>query len=227
MSDAREQEPGKEQPFYRSLLPWLVALLSVAALGFAYVLGTLRAPPPLIPIAPVKPQPIILPPPTAEPPAPVGVLPAEPPVTAPALTRAAQEGPAAGQAAAPHPMPEQLAAASRIAEARRVEVAREETSALAPPPPPTPAYAPTLAPPGRVVQLGAYDRSRVAEAAAQAARLKYSGLLGALPKAVLPYRAAGSKRFYYRVQFIAPNQAQAEVICQQLRPLGQKCKVIY
>ncbi len=208
----------------RSPLSWIIpALLIVAAvLGTALILSTSRSRPPLANVTldsrggpnlpPAIPAPVVQPDGSAS------------PSTAPALSRAAREE----AAAAPHPMPEQLRAAREIAETRREqEVARVAPAPPAPPAPPTPAYAPRLAPPGRVVQLGAYDSAREAEKKAQLFRARYGDLLAALPKAVLPSRAAGAKRFYYRVQFIAPNQAYAEVTCQRLRAARQSCIVLY
>lgn len=220
----RAAAPGKR----RRTNPWPFALISLFAVAVAgLLLDRAIAPPPPPEIATLpEARPAIIPAPEPSPAAP----PLAPALrhgtgdamgAAPALSRAAREE----AAAAPHPMPEQLRAARKIAETRRIEVAREQREL--PPPPPTPALAPRLAPSGRVIQLGAYDSAREAEAAAQLFRYRYRGLLETLPKAVSPSKAAGSEKYYYRVQFIAPAQANAEIICQRLRVVKQRCIVIY
>ena len=212
----------------RRMSPWPFALIAVFAVAVAgLLLDRAIAPPPPPEIATLpEARPMVLPVPQP--------APASPPLApalrhgtgdatgaAPALSRAAREE----AAAAPHPMPEQLRAARQIAETRRIEVAREQREL--PPPPPTPALAPRLAPSGHVIQLGAYDSAREAEAAAKLFRFRYRGLLATLPKAVSPSKAAGSEKYYFRLQFIAPAQANAEIICQRLRVVRQKCIVIY
>ena len=208
--------------------PWPFALIALFAVAVAaMLLDRAIAPPPPPAIAPLpEARPMILPLPGGD----SGAPPLAPALrhgtgdaqsAAPALSRAAREE----AAAAPHPMPEQLRAARKIAETRRIEVARQQREL--PPPPPTPALSPRLAASGHVIQLGAYDSAREAEAAAKIFRYRYRGLLETLPKAVSPSKAAGSEKYYYRVQFIAPAQANAEIICQRLRVVRQKCIVIY
>ena len=223
-SPPRAASPAKR----RQSNPWpfaLIALFAVAVAGL--LLDRAIAPPPPAEIATLpEARPMVLPVPesgsTAPPLAPAlrhGTGDAQ--SAAPALSRAAREQ----AAAAPHPMPEQLRAAHQIAETRRIEVARQQREM--PPPPPTPALSPRLAASGHVIQLGAYDSAREAEAAAKLFRYRYRGLLETLPKAVSPSKAAGSEKYYYRVQFIAPAQANAEIICQRLRVVKQRCIVIY
>lgn len=167
-------------------------------------------------------------------PAPRTELPAASGVTAPALSRVAREreeaksvtSAANATPAAPHPMPEQLAAASRIAATRRAEREREDLARVADAPVRSGAPA-RLAPPGRAVQLGVYDSAQQARAAAKRFRYRYRGLLASLPDAVLPYRPAGSPRAGYRVQFVVPSQAYAEITCQRLRAAQKACVVIY
>lgn len=162
--------------------------------------------------------------------------------TAPALSRFAREQEAATSGTdrsnrgssttgtthseAPHPMPEQLRAAKRIADDRRLERDREEQAQLAklgvPPPQPR-----RVAPSGRVVQLGVYDNAQAARSATNRFRYRYRGLLATLPAAVLPYRAPGARQAVYRVQFVVPNQAYAEITCQRLRAAQKACTVIY
>ena len=88
-------------------------------------------------------------------------------------------------------------------------------------------FTPRLAPPGRVVQLGAYGTMEQAEAAAVVFRFRYRGLLQSLPQAVIPFRPPGSAKLFYRVQFIVPSQAYAEVTCQRLRAAAKSCIVVY
>ncbi|MCA1653199.1 MAG: hypothetical protein ABR588_03250 [Sphingomicrobium sp.] len=202
--------------------PWPLAIIGLGAVAVAaFLLDRAISPPPPAMIAPppplVRPVPVVVAPPIAS----AGATAS---ATAPALSRAAREKSAA---AAPHPMPEQLRAAQQLADARRAEIRREEAAQAVAPPPPTPAFSPSLAPSGQVVQLGTYATAREAEAAAQRFRFRYRGLLDTLPKAVLPYRPAGGHKSYYRVQFVAPNQAYAEVTCQRLRAAHKTCIVIY
>jgi len=119
-----------------------------------------------------------------------------------------------------HLRSEQVRAIKRIAAAGRVTVHHGAS-------PTQPAYSPRIAASGRVVQLGAYRTVREAEAAAQLFRYKYRGLLESLPKAVLPFRPKGTRRMFYRVQFIVPSQAYAEVTCQRLRAAAKTCIVVY
>jgi hypothetical protein len=157
------------------------------------------------------------------------------PATAPALSRFAQEraeaaasststrtSRSAGQA--PHPMPEQLRAARRIAEERRIERNREEQARVARATTPQPRR---LAPSGRVVQLGVYDNAQAARSATNRFRYRYRGLLATLPAAVVPFRPPGARQAVYRVQFVVPNQAYAEITCQRLRAAQKACTVIY
>lgn len=159
---------------------------------------------------------------------------------APALSRLGQKGASAAEVApplarveqvkeAPHPIPSQVREMQRVVhlERDRVERERVRVAANARLKRALPRYAPTLAPPGRVVQLGAYASVDEAESAAQLFRYRYRGLLAQIPKAVTPYRPAGSPKMFYRVQFIAPSQAYAEVTCQRLRAAGKSCMVIY
>lgn len=121
----------------------------------------------------------------------------------------------------PHPMPEQLRAARRIAEVRAEERRREASAAaLAARPAP-------LAPPGRVIQLGTYASKDDATKAADTFRYRYRGLLQSLPQGIVAYRPAGATQPFYRVQFVMPSQAYAEVTCQRLRAANKKCTVIY
>ena len=154
--------------------------------------------------------------------------------TAPALTRAARERDAQ-MAEVPHPQPAQLIAAQQIAKARREELRREdaaraavererqaaiERARLQP-------IVPSLAPSGRVIQLGVFASQGAGEVAARTYRFRYRGLLSTLPKAVTPYRPVGAQRTVYRVQYVVPNQAYAEIVCQRLRAAGKSCTVIY
>ena len=200
-------------------LNWFVALLILLLVGAgAFVLGTRsdfskRTITPLPQARPVE---------TLPQPDPAEPLPEEAPVTAPALARADRE--AATVDAAPHPMPEQIRAAQDIAE--RVRANRKIVAPPPPPPPPPPAYTPSVGPPGTVIQLGSYATTAEAEAAAQLFRYRYRGLLAAIPKAVLPYRPRGTKKLFYRVQFIAPSQVYADVACERIRDAGKSCLVI-
>ncbi len=208
---------------------WFVSLLILALVSAgAFVLGrgSEQAPsrppvavslPPAQPAAPVT--------------APVAVANPTPPSasTPPALARVAREPrpeakvvrvispttPSGGL----HLSTDQIRAVRKIVREAQVNVHRRETLRLA--------YAPKLAPPGRVVQLGAYHNAAEAEAAAQLFRYKYRGLLEALPKAVLPFRPKGTRKMFYRVQFVTPSQAYAEVTCQRLRAAAKTCIVVY
>lgn len=149
-----------------------------------------------------------------------GILPGE---VAPALAQAERA------AEAPHPIASQVREMQRVVHLERDRAKRERARVVASTNAQRtlPTYAPRLAPPGRVVQLGAYASVDEAESAAQVFRYRYRGLLAQVPKAVTPYRPAGSPKMYYRVQFIAPSQAYAEVTCQRLRAAGKSCIVIY
>ena len=205
----------------RSFPWWIVGLLAlalavVAALLFVRETGGSKQPPPVPPTVPaLRPAAPVPQPAAASSDSPIA------PERAPALARAEQE-----EAAAPHPMPEQLLAAGQIARAQQVRLHREEAQRMASAVS-RPAYSPRVAQAGQAVQLGAYGTAEDAEAKAQLFRYRYRGLLAALPKAVLPFRPKGSPRFFYRVQFIAPNQAHAEVVCQRLRAAGKSCIVVY
>ena len=118
-----------------------------------------------------------------------------------------------------HLRPGQVRAVRRIASSAHVRVHRHAV--------PRVTYSPRVGLPGRVVQLGAYNSVRDAEAAAVKFRYKYRGLLEALPKAVLPFRLKGSRKMFYRVQFVTPSQAYAEVTCQRLRAAKKTCIVVY
>jgi len=147
--------------------------------------------------------------------------------TAPALARADAESARSVRRTAPtgpilHLRPEQLRDVRRIAREARVRVHRNRV-----PPKARVAYSPRAGAPGRVVQLGAYRTAADAEAAAQKFRYKYRGLLAAVPKAVLPFRPKNSRRMFYRVQFVVPSQAYAEVTCQRLRAAAKTCIVVY
>lgn len=226
----------------------LFGLVIILGLGFIIAtsfligrnLGSYRTPhvvSVLPPSRPVAPPPDFLKPSAESPPATTNAV-------APALSRLGQKSDAPpGRARAvapaleqaervaepPHPIPSQVREMQRIAQLERDRTERERArvAANARARRTLPAYAPTLAPPGRVVQLGAYASVGEAENAAQLFRYRYRGLLAQIPKAVTPYRPAGSPKMFYRVQFIAPSQAYAEVTCQRLRAAGKSCMVIY
>ncbi|MEO5641273.1 MAG: hypothetical protein ABIQ98_05850 [Sphingomicrobium sp.] len=206
-------------------LIWPVALMVAALIAVgAYVLGRGSQRPVASPVT--TPSPL---PPARPAPMPVAASPL-PAQTAPALARADAEEPrrapvrqqrsVRAEATGLHLRSEQVRAIKRIAEAGRVAVHRGSA-------PPRTAYSPRIAASGRVVQLGAYRTVREAEAAAQLFRYKYRGLLATLPKAVLPFRPKGTRRMFYRVQFVVPSQAYAEVTCQRLRAAAKTCIVVY
>ena len=222
--------PAQRQPV-GSGMRWFIALLILALVSAgAFILGrgsdsSSPAPPPLA---------VTLPPaqPVAHPvAAPVVPLPVEPVgKTPPALARAAEAPRPATKAArvvsaAMPPGPglhlsnRQIRAVRKIVREAQVQVHRGAA--------PRAAYSPTIAPSGRVVQLGAYHSVREAEAAAQLFRYKYRGLLETLPKAVLPFRPKGVRKTIYRVQFVTPSQAYSEVTCQRLRAAAKTCIVVY
>ena len=208
---------------------WFVSLLILAlASAGAFVLGrgSEQAPPRppfAISLPPARPAAPLTAPVAAATPTPLTAT------TPPALARAAQEPrPAAKvvgvlEPAAPsgglHLSTEQIRAVRKIVRDAQINVHRGEAVRVA--------YSPKIAPPGRVVQLGAYHSASEAEAAAQLFRYKYRGLLEALPKAVLPFRPKGTRRMFYRVQFVTPSQAYAEVTCQRLRAAAKTCIVVY
>ena len=217
---------------------WFLSLLILALVAAgAFVLG--KGSDPVPPISP----PIAVPMPRA---APVELLPpAAPPAsvapstTPPALARVAGNNDAGTAPPAVtrvvhvvearpegglHLTNAQVAALRRIAREAEVNVHRNQPAKAAPP---RVAFAPRVGPSGRVVQLGAYNSARDAEAAAQLFRYKYRGLLATLPKAVLPFRPKGTRKMFYRVQFVTPSQAYAEVTCQRLRAAAKTCIVLY
>lgn len=228
-TDASGSEPSAVAPLAsRSAGRWLVALLLLAVVaGAGFFLGrTVDQPhrpaiaPPLATaaLAPARPAP----PTVVERPAAAAAR-----ATAPALARVDAEQARTVRHAAPekpvlHLRPEQLRDVRRIARAARIEVHRNTVPKAA-----QTAYAPRVGPPGRVIQLGAYRSVADAERAAVLFRYKYRGLLAPVPKAVLPFRPKNSRRFFYRVQFIVPSQAYAEVTCQRLRAAAKTCLVIY
>jgi len=202
---------------------WLVSIVIVALVATAALLlgrkgeapPVPKSAPPLAtaPLVPARPaQPAIATPPPQQ--------------TAPALARADAESLHASAAprAAPvlHLRPEQLRDVRRIARAARVRVHHNKVPKAV-----RQAYSPRVGPPGLVVQLGAYRTVAEAEAAAQKFRYKYRGLLAPLHKAVLPFRPKNSRKFFYRVQFVTPSQAYAEVTCQRLRAAEKTCIVVY
>ena len=211
---------------------WFVSLLILALVSAgAFVLGrgSEQAPTPVA---------VSLPPaqPVAPPAAPVlATAPASASVgkTPPALARAAEVPPPVSKLvrvvppAAPntglHLRTDQIRAVRKIVREAQVNVHRGEPARVAM----RPAYSPKIAPSGRVVQLGAYHSVREAEAAARLFRYKYRGLLAPLPKAVLPFRPKGTRKMFYRVQFVTPSQAYAEVTCQRLRAAAKTCIVVY
>lgn len=209
-----------------SWVRWLVGLIVVALVAAAgFLLGRRsEEPPPLAttplattPLAPARPAPAIAAP-VVDPPLQTEV--------APALARVEAERSRSQIAQAPPVLqlrPEQLRAVRQIAEEAEVAGRRNQASRAAV----RPAFSPRIAPPGRAVQLGAYRSVAEAEAAAQAFRYKYRGLLATLPKAVLPFRPKSGRRMFYRVQFVTPSQAYAEVTCQRLRAAAKTCLVIY
>lgn len=217
---------------------WFLSLLIltlVAAGAFVLGKGSDPVPPASAPVAVPMPRaaPVDLPPSAAPPNAPV------PGATPPALARVAGNNdsgmapPAvtrvihvveARPAGGLHLTDAQVAALRKIAREAEVNVHRnQQVTATSP----RVAYAPRIGPSGRVVQLGAYNSARDAEAAAQLFRYKYRGLLATLPKAVLPFRPKGTRRMFYRVQFVTPSQAYAEVTCQRLRAAAKTCIVLY
>jgi hypothetical protein len=223
-------KPAQRQPGGAGMR-WFIALLILALVSAgAFVLGRgsdnlSPTPPPLaVSLPPAQPAPH----PFATPIASQTVEPVG--KTPPALARAA-EAPrpvtkavrvaSAGASPSPglHLSDEQIRAVRKIAREARVQVHRGEA--------PRAAYSPTIAPSGRVVQLGAYHSVREAEAAAQLFRYKYRGLLETLPKAVLPFRPKGARKTIYRVQFVTPSQAYSEVTCQRLRAAAKTCIVVY
>jgi hypothetical protein len=222
--------PATRQPG-SSGMRWFFSLLILALVSAgAFVLGlgsdtSSPTPPPVaVSLPPARP---------ATPPIAVPVAsPAVEPVgkTPPALARAAEEPRAASRAiriiAVParpngglHLSNDQIRAVRKIVREAQVDIHRGET--------PPVAFSPKVAPSGRVVQLGAYQSIREAEAAAQLFRYKYRGLLASLPKAVLPFRPKGARKMFYRVQFVTPSQAYSEVTCQRLRAAAKTCIVVY
>ena len=217
---------------------WFLSLLILALVAAgAFVLGKGSDPvaPSSTPIAVPMPRaaPVGLPSPLA--PSTLAAPSATPPALArvagtdaagtvpPAVTRVVHvvdERPAGGL----HLTDAQVAALRKIAREAEVNVHRNQQAKATPP---RVAYAPRVGPSGRVVQLGAYNSARDAEAAAQLFRYKYRGLLATLPKAVLPFRPKGTRRMFYRVQFVTPSQAYAEVTCQRLRAAAKTCIVLY
>lgn len=202
-------------------LMWPVALMVAALIAAgAFILGRgshVASPPPVLPtvLAPARPlKPV---------PAPTLKSAQTPPALARVASKEAREAaPAApGRHETPtlHLRPEQVRAVRRIASSTHVRIHRDAV--------PRVAYSPRVGLPGRVVQLGAYNSVRDAEAAAVKFRYKYRGLLEALPKAVLPFRLKGSRKMFYRVQFVTPSQAYAEVTCQRLRAAKKTCIVVY
>ena len=200
---------------------WPIALMVAALIAAgAFVLGrgSKSVPlPPVLPTAlpparPVAPMTKSVVPQTQTPPALARVVAAEEGESAP-VARIRRETPVL------HLRPEQIRAVRRIASA---SLGRAPANAVA-----RAAYSPRVGPPGRVVQLGAYNTAGDAETAAAKFRYKYRGLLEPLPKAVLPFRPKGSRKMFYRVQFVTPSQAYAEVTCQRLRAAEKTCIVVY
>lgn len=200
---------------------WLVSIVIVALIGVAaFLLGRKGE----VTLIPTPAQPLATTPLAPADPARPEVAPAPAQETAPALARADAES-ARGtreSRAVLHLRPEQVRAVRRIASAARVQVHHNTVPKVV-----RQAYSPRVGPPGRVVQLGAYNSVADAEAAAQKFRYKYRGLLAAVPKAVMPFRPKNSRRMFYRVQFIVPSQAYAEVTCQRLRAAAKSCIVVY
>jgi len=202
---------------------WLVSILIMALVAAgAFFLGRKdEAPPPMKRVPPLATTPLAPARPALE-----DVSATAPQATAPALARADAESVRQGAAPRPAPVlhlrPEQVRAVRRIAQAARVEVHRNTLPEAL-----RQAYSPRVGAPGLVVQLGAYRTVAEAEAAAQKFRYKYRGLLEPLPKAVMPFRPKDSRRMFYRVQFVTPSQAYAEVTCQRLRAAEKTCIVVY
>lgn len=212
-------------PPARSGLRWFAGLLVIALVAVAgFLLGrrsdeppVAAAPPPLAtaPLANARPEiaPAVAPPMERQ--------------TAPALARAEAETSRRTPAEPAPPLlklrRDQVRAVRQIAHEAEVEARRNAARQVAT----RQAFSLRIAPPGRVVQLGAYRTVAEAESAAQAFRYKYRGLLAPLPKAVLPFRPKASLRMFYRVQFITPSQAYSEVTCQRLRAARKSCIVVY
>jgi hypothetical protein len=217
---------------------WFLSLLILALVAAgAFVLGKGSDPvtPATTPVVVPMPRaaPAALPPPLAPPAV------AASGATPPALARVAGNEPAgtvppavtrvvhvvdARPAEGLHLTDAQVVALRKIAREAEVNVHRNQQAKATPP---RVAFAPRVGPSGRVVQLGAYNSARDAEAAAQLFRYKYRGLLATLPKAVLPFRPKGTRRMFYRVQFVTPSQAYSEVTCQRLRAAAKTCIVLY
>ena len=227
--------PAAAQPVARrtggSGMRWFIALLILALVAAgAFVLGRgsdsskLIPPPVAVSLPPARLQ---VPPVEASEALALGESVAK---TPPALARVAEAPPLPAKIARVATVPaqpsgglhlsnEQIRAVRKIVREARVSDHRAQ--------PPVAAFSPKVAPPGRVVQLGAYGSVRQAEAAAQLFRYKYRGLLESLPIAVLPFRPKGSRKTFYRVQFVTPSQAYSEVTCQRLRAAAKTCTVIY
>lgn len=229
LGDSAPTAPARQAPPRRATMlpsPLTIGVIALIAIAAATILLTYivsgPVPAPELPPDPMAVTDTPLPPPSGAPPAPAKV-------TAPALSRFAREEAAAAvdQAAPPAPRPAQLIAARRIADNRREELRREEVASLAAERAKLRPIAPRLAPPGRVVFLGTFATKQQGEAAAKRYRFRYRGLLATLPKAVTPFKPTGTAPIVYRVQFVVPNQAYAEITCQRLRAAGKSCTVIY
>ncbi|MEO7786787.1 MAG: hypothetical protein ABIR77_03040 [Sphingomicrobium sp.] len=223
-------------PANSSVFRWVAVLALVLLIALAGFLVGRRSDAPALPPAPRLTIPSV----AASPLAPVGAAtPADSPraaalerQTAPALARVEAQSSASRPAATPTATatapalrlrPEQLRAVRQIVRAGRVDIHSSATPRVAT----QQAFSPSVGDSGRVVQLGAYRSVAEAESAAKAFRYKYRGLLEALPKAVLPFRPTHSSRIFYRVQFVTPSQAYAEVTCQRLRAAAKTCIVLY
>ncbi|MEO6247823.1 MAG: SPOR domain-containing protein [Sphingomicrobium sp.] len=209
--------PRADRPGLRWLAVLVIGVLIAAG---AFLLGrksevipvaTVEAPLASTPLAPARPA------------APLPLTSPAPATSPPALARA-EAATSRGRAAEPvlHLRAEQVRAVRSIARQAKIAVHRNSVPHAV-----RQAYSPRIAAPGRVVQLGAYRSVAEAEDAAQRFRYKYRGLLAPLPKAVLPFRPKNARRMFYRVQFVTPSQAYAEVTCQRLRAAAKTCIVVY
>lgn len=77
--------------------------------------------------------------------------------------------------------------------------------------------------PGRIIQLGAYRTSAIAQSEWRRVYARYP-LLRPLSPRVLKTRVRG--RTYYRLQLGTFSQAHSELLCQRLRALGEGCIVL-
>ncbi len=195
---------------------WWPALLLAAALVAAgsYWLGQRVGEPILAPPLPSSPstQTVALPPPAPSPQVAPAPLPAPP--SAAEIAPAPQSPPSAS---APRKKIQRAKSHAR-AKARRHAHAKKRKATWVRPP--------LAGPPGRVIQVGAFNTPREADRAWRFARSRYPEL-AYLPKLVAPTNPRPGQRRLYRLQFLTRSQAQSLVVCQRLEMRRQGCVVLY